>query len=140
MGIELETVKAESHLAEDKLQHLRELLIAALVKKKVSLKELHVLLCHLNFACKVVVAGRAFCCRLYMTMGRVIRRFCHYIRLSKKDLRMWVTFLKPYNGVFFWRHTMVLCREFQLHFDVAGGLDFGLCWDGQWCTAPWTLH
>ena len=55
----------------------------------------------LNFACKVVSPGRAFCRRLINATIGIKKRF-HKIRVSKTikaDLNVWLSFLTHYNGV-----------------------------------------
>lgn len=54
----------------------------------------------LNFACSVIVPGRAFLRRLIdLTVG--IQSPHHLIRLSKdvkEDLKVWLSFLSNFNG------------------------------------------
>ena len=60
----------EARLPDDKLEKARSLLLAFQSKQKVTLKELQSLIGVLNFACSVVVPGRAFLRRLIdLTMG-----------------------------------------------------------------------
>lgn len=70
-GIELNTVLAVSRLLGGKWQHLQEAIWVCWAKKKVTFRELQVLLNHLNFAWKVVVAGRVFCHQLYIVTAGV---------------------------------------------------------------------
>ena len=64
------------------------------------LQELQSLIGLLNFACSVVLPGRAFPRRLIdRTIG--ITTAHHIIRLlgeAKEDLRVWLTFLSSFNG------------------------------------------
>lgn len=55
--IELDTVAEESRLPQEKLGRLQELIAAAPGEQKVRLKEIHGLLGHLNFACRVIIPG-----------------------------------------------------------------------------------
>ena len=59
-GIELDTIRCESRLPEDKLLKCQHLIAAFLRRKKATLKELQSLIRVLNFACSVVVPGRSF--------------------------------------------------------------------------------
>ena len=66
-GIELDTVLMEARLPQEKLDKCHELLSAFLRRRKVTLQEIQSLL---NFACTVVVPGRAFLRRLIdLTIG-----------------------------------------------------------------------
>ena len=58
-GVELNTIRCESRLLVDKLVRCLQL-IASFLKKKATLRELQQLTEVLNFACSVVVPGRAF--------------------------------------------------------------------------------
>ncbi len=102
-GIELDTVAMEDRLPTDKLHRLDKALRSMLRRKRVTLKELqHVqcLLGLLNFACAVVVPGRAFLRRLTdMTCG--IARPHHHIHLtqeSRSELQAWSAFIRHFNG------------------------------------------
>lgn len=63
-GIEVDSVSMKSCLPQDKLEHLRSVLAATSRRKKVTLRDLQSLIGLLNFACIVVVPGRAFLRRL----------------------------------------------------------------------------
>ena len=81
-GIELDTVKIEARLPRGKLQKCIDLISAFLSRKKVTLKELQSLTGLLNFACFVVVPGRAFLRRLIdITLG--VTRPYHLIRIIR---------------------------------------------------------
>ena len=100
VGIELDTIKMEARLPEEKLAKCRSLIWEFLTKKKVTLTELQSLIGLLNFTCSVIVPGRTFLRRLInLTVG--VKRPRHFIRLNretKADLRRWLTFLESYNG------------------------------------------
>lgn len=69
-GIELDTVQSEARLPQDKLDKCTELISNFLHRKKVYLEELQSLIGLLNFACSVVLPGRAFLRRLIdLTIG-----------------------------------------------------------------------
>ena len=71
-----------------------------LQRKKVTLKEIQSLTGLLNFACTVVMPGRAFLRRLIdLTEG--VRSPYHVIRMTrevKADLAVWQSFLTGFNG------------------------------------------
>ena len=73
---------------------------------KVTLRELQSLIGLLNFATSVITPGTAFLRRFYhLTQG--VTSPHHFIRLRsevKADLRVWLTFLSSFNGVYFFRN------------------------------------
>ena len=99
-SIELDTALMEACLPQEKLDKCRELLSAFLRRRKVTLQEIQSLTGLLNFACTVVVPGRAFLRRLIdLTIG--VRKPHFLIRLSsevKQDLLVWQSFLSSFNG------------------------------------------
>ena len=99
-GIELDSVSFEARLPLEKLQKCVAIVSDFLTRKKVTLKEVQSLTGLLNFACSVVVPGRAFLRRLIdLTIG--IRFPYHFIRLTKEvklDLQLWQSFLTNFNG------------------------------------------
>lgn len=60
LGIDLDLVAACSRLPKAKLHELAELLKCGLSASRLTLRELQVLLGHLNFVCRVVAPGRVF--------------------------------------------------------------------------------
>ena len=60
LGTELDTQLQACRLPDSKLKDLQQKLRELVKKRKVSLKELQELVDHLNFACRVIVPGRAF--------------------------------------------------------------------------------
>lgn len=63
-GIELDSVLMEARLPLDKLNLCSTLLLEFLHRKKATLREVQSLTGLLNFACSVIVPGRAFLRRL----------------------------------------------------------------------------
>ncbi|KAJ1208282.1 hypothetical protein NDU88_003668 [Pleurodeles waltl] len=114
----------EVRLLREKVQHLVSLLEEAVRKPKLELRQAQSILGHLNFACKVILVGRAFCRRLGIAMrGAVLPH--HHIRLRasvRDDLKMWISFLQEFNGV-----TMLVDDGFSLF------------WDGHWAAERWLL-
>lgn len=99
-GIEIDTKEISARLPADKLAKARDIISQALLKKKLTLRELQSIIGFLNFACKVVVPGRAFLRRLInLTIG--IKNPPHHVRLTlqaKADLQAWLLFLQQFNG------------------------------------------
>ena len=100
MGITLDVTRSLAMLPEDKLSRCRELLREAIARKTMTLRELQSLLGHLNFACRVVVPGRAFLRRVYALTQKVKKHY-HHVKITKEvraDLETWYQFLSEYNG------------------------------------------
>ena len=94
----------------------------------------------LNFACSVVVPGRAFLRRL-IDLTRGISRPHFFIRLTrnvKNDLRMWQEFLSSFNGksLFLddhWSNN----HKLNLYTDASGAIGFGAIFGLDWCYGKW---
>ena len=104
-------------------------------RQKVTLRELQSLIGLLNFACSVVVPGRAFLRRLInLTIG--VKRPHHYIRLTqqiKKDLQIWECFLESFNGrSLFLQEDWSSSHSLRLYTDAAQSSGFGILFGDQW--------
>ena len=129
-------------LPAEKSSSLRKKIIATMHAKKVKLKQLQSLIGLLNFACKVISPGRAFCRRLINATIGVDKSYLK-IRVTKSikaDLNVWLQFLRSYNGV-----TVIPDRywltniDLDLFTDSAGcsDLGFGIYFQGYWCHGSW---
>ena len=90
--IELDTLRMEARLPADKTEKCKLLIASFLRRKKVTLREIQSLTGLLNFACSVVVPGRAFLRRL-IDLTKGITSAHHFIRLKKAvkaDLELWL--------------------------------------------------
>ena len=100
LGITLDTVLMEVRLPEDKLEKAKTLLEDFQRQQKVTLRVLQSLIGILNFACTVIVPGRAFLRRIIdMTVG--VQKPHHHIRLTRQAklyLQVWQEFLLLFNG------------------------------------------
>ena len=139
-GIELDTVLMEARLPKEKLDKCRELLSAFLHRRKVTLQEIQSLTGLLNFACTVVVPGRAFLRRLIdLTIG--VQKPHFLIRLSrevKQDLLVWQSFLAGFNGrSFFLTDQWTNSHQLELYTDASGALGYGAVFGRHWCYGQW---
>lgn len=139
-GIELDTVASEARLPFDKVQSCSSLVSELLHKKKATLLELQSLIGRLNFACSVVVPGRAFLRRLIdLTIG--LRHPKHFTRLTKEvklDLLLWNEFLLQFNGKsFFLADVWEQVTPLQLFTDSSGVIGFGAVFGPHWCYGKW---
>lgn len=137
-GIELDTVASEARLPIDKVESCLHLVLEFLHRKKATLHES--LIGKLNFACSVVVPGRAFLRRLIdLTVG--LRHPKHFARLTKEvklDLLVWKEFLLQFNGKsFFLEELWEQSSPLQLYTDSSGTLGFGAIFGSDWCYGKW---
>ena len=138
--IELDTIKMEARLPEEKLAKCCSLIREFLTKKKVTLTELQSLIGLLNFTCSVIVPGRTFLRRLInLTVG--VKRPRHFIRLNretKADFHLWLTFLESYNGKsFFLDYIWLSSAKLHLYTDAAGSLGYGAVFGAHWFFGQW---
>ena len=139
-GIELDSILMEARLPQEKLDKCQTLISAFLTRRKVSLQEIQSLTGLLNFACSVVVPGRAFLRRLIdLTIG--VRHPHFQIRLSrevKAVLNVWQKFLSGFNGrSFFLSDDWHDSHQLQLYTDASGTLGFGAVFRKNWCYGEW---
>ena len=139
-GIKLDTVLMEARLPQEKMDKGRELLSAFLRRRKVTLQEIQSVTGLLNFACTVVVPGRAFLRRLIdLTIG--VRKPHFLIRLSsevKQDLLVWQSFLSSFNGrSFFLTDQWTNSHQLELYTDASGALGYGAVFGRHWCYGRW---
>lgn len=139
-GITLDTALMEARLPEDKLAKCRTQLADFCSRKSVTLKELQSLIGLPNFACCVVVPGRAFLRRL-IDLTRGIRKPTHHVRLTKEcknDLNVWLEFLSVYNGKsFFLGSRWATSKNLNLFTDAAGSLGYAAIFGKHWCFGEW---
>ena len=118
LGIELDTVQQKARLPKDKIEKSLFMINDFLGRKKVNLKDLQSLCGLLNFACSVIVPGRAFLRRLF-DLTRGLRKPYYRVRLRKgckDDLKMWKNFLENFNGkCFFIDQVWISSDKLQLY-------------------------
>ena len=141
-GIILDAVRMEDRLPDDKLEKAWLLLLAFRSKQKITLKELQTLIGVLNFACSVVIPGRAFLRRLIdLTMG--VLKPHHNIRLTREiklDLGVWLGFFLYFNGRSFFLADSFLTGDYiQLYTDAAGGIGSGTLCGPEWFCGKWPV-
>ena len=133
-GIQVDTVKLQISLPSDKVQDAKIAVDNMYKRRKVTLNSLQSLIGILNFACRVVVPGRAFLRRLInLTIG--VKRSDHFIRLNseaRKDLLAWKLFLDSFNGKFLCLpNQWTSSNTIKLYTD-ASGFGFAAVYGGCW--------
>jgi hypothetical protein len=144
MGIELDTVIMESRLPMEKLDRCGALLALYQTQRQITVYQLQSLAGLLNFACTVVVPGRAFLQRFFVMLRDLKSRSpFHKLYLSqgvKQDMKVWEMFLEEYNG-----HSMFLptVPVSQLQLSVqwsVSAFGIGLVCKRKWAMVPWPLE
>jgi len=140
MGIELDSVAQEARLPSDKLQRLKSSFAEWGFRTRCTLRELQSLIGVLNWVCAIIPAGRAFLQRM-IALTRGVKLPRHHIRLTagfKKDLTVWETFVKNWNGKsFFLKEDWESRDSVEIYTDASGTEGFGGFWKGQWFNGQW---
>lgn len=138
LGLELDSVKFEVRLPEDKLVDMRRKICTFKKKRSATLQELQSLIGLLNFACAVVPPGRTFLRRIIdLTIG--LSKPYHHRRLNKEsraDLQAWSIFLENFNGRALF-HSGITHTSQSLHlYTDASNSGYGGVFGHQWFYGP----
>lgn len=140
LGYEIDTSEEIIRLPNDKILKGIKLLEDLLYNKYATLQELQAVAGFLNFACAVMVPGRAYMNCFYSLMAKLKMPF-HRTKIkdeAKEDIRMWLKFFSQYNGVSFYREQMFLSQE-KVHIfsDASKTLGFGGWLGTEWFSGEW---
>ena len=143
LGIQLDTLRWQLRLPEDKLSNLLSLLTDWLTKKKCTKRQLLSLIGHLSFAAKVIPAGRIFLRRLIDLSTRT-KALHHYLYLNQEaraDIRWWITFLPTWNGSApILQPDWTASPHMHLYTDASAIHGYGAFFNGAWFRGPWLPH
>ena len=138
LGVEIDTVKCELRLSEDRVSVLLSLLQYTSSKRKCSKLHLQRLLGKLNWAARVVRGGRIFLRRL-ITLANSVKRPYHRVYLNlnaRADLQWWISLLPTHNcKSLFLSVTPELPTPVLTDASLSGG---GL-WESDWMYVNWAL-
>lgn len=141
LGIILDTQTMEARLPIEKINRIQTFIQDILAKTSVTKRELLQLLGHFNFAAQVVRPGRAFTSYL-IAVSTTVKQLHYHVRLSKQskeDLRMWLHFLKQWNGVsVFYESKLTSNADFELYTDAASTTGYGGYFQGRWFAEQWS--
>ena len=138
LGFEIDTLKKEFRLPLDKIEQCQKELLHLLGKKKAELREVQSVVGLLNFACQVVLPGRAFLRRL-IDSTRAIKKPRHKCRIYKshKDLQVWLNFLENHNGrCFFLSEKFISNHDLKLYTD-SSKIGFAGIFRDRWFAGEW---
>ena len=140
LGYELDTINMESRLPKEKIIKCREIVEYILQKDKITLKELQSVIGLLNFACNVVLPGRAFLRRLIdLTIG--LTKPFYRVRVTrsvKDDLHVWLEFLCNFNGrCMFLPDKWLSSIDLKLYTDASGSIGYAAIFGSQWFYGVW---
>ena len=114
--------------------------IAKFIKELLSKRELLQLLGHMNFASRVILAGRAFVSYL-LSLASSVSELYHYVHLNsecRQDLYMWIEFLTNWNGVsLFYERDFTNSFDIQLYTDAASTAGFSVVYKIHWISEKW---
>lgn len=132
LGIILDSEAMECHLPEDKLEDLKQAIRGMLGKHKVQLRVIQSLLGKLNFACQILPMGRVFCRRLSVSTAGIMspKHFVRLLKVHRKDLETWHSFLESFNGRALWMAGPVSNFDLKLFTDATGSAGFGGLFSG----------
>lgn len=140
LGLELDSNEMVVRVPIEKVHEIIQKIQAVLPKRKITLKAMQSLIGVLQFACRAIVPGRPFCRRLINSTCGVLSPY-HHIRVTqnvKKDLQMWLTFFKQYNGIsVFHDRFWISSADVELYSDSAGSSGLGIYFAGKWSYATW---
>ena len=125
LGIEIDSVREELRLPEDKLMQLKE-----------ALSHWRGLLSH---AAKVVKAGRTFLRRI-IDLSTSASQLHHFIRLNteaRSDIEWWFRFISLWNGISMLPSHDAGSREILVFTDASGLWGFGAVWNQLWLQLEW---
>ena len=111
-----------------------------LSKRSCAKRELLQLLGHMNFASRVILAGRAFVSYL-LALASSVSELHYYVHLNsecRQDLHMWMEFLSNWNGVsLFYGGDFTSSFDIQLHTDAASTAGFSVVYKTHWISKKW---
>ena len=122
------------------LKFCEECGIPIALEKTMTLHDFQLLLGHLNFACKVVVLGRTFLCRLYALTHKAQKPY-HHLKMTKEvkaHLWTWFNFLSESNGrSFFLLDSVHTERSLKLYTDSSKSIGYGAVLADNWLYGTW---
>ncbi|XP_056104363.1 uncharacterized protein LOC130083381 [Rhinichthys klamathensis goyatoka] len=140
LGIKLDSVKYQASLPKEKIDRIILISSTLVDSSKCSKRELLSMLGHLNFAMRIIPQGRPFISHL-LSLASSVHALEDLISLTPAchdELRLWITFLKQWNGLsFFYKDLISSPIDIQLFTDAAPSVGFGGFCQGRWFASTW---
>lgn len=140
LGLEINTEEMLIKIPQNKLDALVETLENISRRNRIALRDLQSLVGSLNFFGKAIRSSRAFNRRFYDLTVRANKPH-HFIKLNneaKADIRMWLLFLRSYNGKTFFPESVWTSNEvLELFTDSCMGIGSGSYFSGDWIYFGW---
>ena len=140
LGLEIDTVRMEVRLPQEKLSQMRALLKRWRGMRSCKRRDLESLVGSLNHACRAVRPGRAFKRRLQDVMTTV-KRDGRRVRLNaaaRADIEWWYHFGLEWNGTSLMKAIAAVGEpQEELVSDASGSWGCGAAWRGKWFQIRW---
>ena len=140
LGLILDSNLMRCELPLDKVNRICEMIAGLETRHSVTKIELLRLLGHLNFAARVIPAGRPFVSHL-LSIAHSVSQLHYHVYLDKDcrlELLLWREFLEHWNGVSVFLEAKVTpAQGMDLWTDSSGTLGFGGYHRGAWFQGRW---
>ena len=140
LGIILDSDSMQCRLPRDKVERIMKFIKELLSKRSCTKRELLQLLGHMNFASRVILAGRAFVSYL-LALASSVSELHYYVHLNsecRQDLFMWMEFLSNWNGIsLFYESEFTSSFDIELHTDAASTKGFSVVYKTHWISEKW---
>ena len=140
LGLQIDSDFQTVSIPLEKITSIKSKVERAISAPQISLRDLQSLIGSLSFVCRAISPGRAFLRRL-IDQTCNIRNPKSKIHLSdgaKADLRMWLVFLKDYNGISIIPDQAWFGEDdLQLFTDACKSIGFGGYFRGMWFQGKW---
>lgn len=134
LGLILDSNLMRCELPEVKLVRIRAMIADMIPRESVTKVELLRLLGHLNFASRVIPAGRPFVAYL-LTLANSVQELHHHVKFNadcRQELRMWMEYLESWNGIsLFQDPSPTLARSLKICLDSSSAVCVGV-FDRNW--------
>lgn len=144
LGLDIDTVTMTLRIPIEKLERLKTKLSPLLSVKKVILRDLESVIGLMAFCSKAIPSSRAFLRRFYDLLASVKnKKPFYYVRVNnevKEDVKLWLKFLKSFNGTVIIPEQFWLSNEaIELFTDSSGNplLGCGTYFAGHWAQFKW---
>ncbi len=140
LGLEIDSIKMEVRLPQEKLMEMRALLKRWRGMKACKRRDLESLVGSLNHACKAIMPGRAFKRRLQdlMTSEKSRDRVVRLNVEARADIEWWYRFGLEWNGTALMKSVVLDGQPMEeMCTDASGNWGCGAVWRNEWFQIRW---